>query len=633
MEIQQETYNKNSERNILFFSEMPLSTTEDDIRKLLGSYSIDLGNIAFKKPGTALLFFKDTRTAALVKAEFNLIPIGKKFLRIMWFQSDFKKVLSGHDSRNLFIKNIPLEVTPREFYQYFARFGEIASAKMKEGPNGQHYGYGYINYESSLAASTAINEAHGKAIFSKFPNVIIEVDTFKMFNQRENSNVYMNYLNTTSSKVYETKCSVFIKNISKVLKLEDLKSIFLKYGNIIYFKPILDDTQSFIKTTILSFDNEKSAIQCVADLNNMDFNGEKMIVEKLKADTLYESKILTQTPHSNCKLSVRNIPLNVKEDELVQIFSQFGKVISCKYLNQNVMTKDKSDGSFKEHTVFSGAAHLLFEKYDEAIEATKALNGKYLPKHETWKVPISVVEFKSKKEREEGSMSSIISSKLNSQPYIPQVQHPLSMTQPQHPMLQQPQIFNSNQPMHNYPNANMMMQQNQTPIVDYRQPPHNVNPSMYNQKNFTQPQPQPTITPENFYQTLYNVNPPQLGNNMIINSPYDIVAMTNQMNSITNNNNKNFIKKELESVSFKPIDIIYYNSINDESQRKDYLGESLFSNIMNHSLVEVQNIKLEEIGKMTGMILGMDDIKEILLTCSDYQELTSRIIEALKLLR
>ena len=79
-------------------------------------------------------------------------------------------------------------------------------------------------------------------------------------------------------------------------------------------------------------------------------------------------------------------------------------------------------------------------------------------------------------------------------------------------------------------------------------------------------------------------------------------------------------------------DIEYFNSIEDDSTKKEYLGEFIFKKISNHSLIQTKNLTIDNIGKITGMILGIDDLNEILDICRDDDNLTGRIVEALSLL-
>ena len=68
-------------------------------------------------------------------------------------------------------------------------------------------------------------------------------------------------------------------------------------------------------------------------------------------------------------------------------------------------------------------------------------------------------------------------------------------------------------------------------------------------------------------------------------------------------------------------------------KQRDYLGEFLFKKIEQHPLTQSRNLSMETISKITGMILGIDNIKEIYDITTNNDNIEARIIEALKLLK
>ena len=66
--------------------------------------------------------------------------------------------------------------------------------------------------------------------------------------------------------------------------------------------------------------------------------------------------------------------------------------------------------------------------------------------------------------------------------------------------------------------------------------------------------------------------------------------------------------------------------------KKDYIGEFLFKKIEQHPIAHEKNFTIDIIGRITGMILGIDDIKEIYEITTNYENLTARINEALSLI-
>ena len=76
----------------------------------------------------------------------------------------------------------------------------------------------------------------------------------------------------------------------------------------------------------------------------------------------------------------------------------------------------------------------------------------------------------------------------------------------------------------------------------------------------------------------------------------------------------------------------YLESLSTDEQKRDYLGEYLFKKIEQHPLAHSKNLTVEIISRITGMILGIGDIKEIYEITVNYDNITARINEALNLL-
>jgi len=76
----------------------------------------------------------------------------------------------------------------------------------------------------------------------------------------------------------------------------------------------------------------------------------------------------------------------------------------------------------------------------------------------------------------------------------------------------------------------------------------------------------------------------------------------------------------------------YLKSLPNIDTQKDYLGEYLFKKIERHPITQSKNLSLEMICKITGLILGIEDINEIYEITINKDSITARIDEALGLL-
>ena len=81
----------------------------------------------------------------------------------MWEERD--NSVRYNSTTNLFIKGISFNVQPREVYEYFIKFGDISSAKIKENQDWNHLGYGYVTYYRPESAESAIKNTNGKMIW------------------------------------------------------------------------------------------------------------------------------------------------------------------------------------------------------------------------------------------------------------------------------------------------------------------------------------------------------------------------------------------------------------------------------------------------------------------------------------
>ena len=238
-----------------------------------------------------------------------------------------------------------------------------------------------------------------------------------------------------------------------------------------------------------------------------------------------------------------------------------------------------------EHS--EGFGYICFFNPDSAKAAIEKMNGGLLKKHEYWKYPLIVDYFMPKKERvqflnrvKQAGQGGFTMNPIFNQPnpfYPNQFVNAQNTRFPQNMNFQTPQFYQ--------PNINPMT----TPMVMMRPNQMNYGP---NQRQFERP----------------NFNEQNKGKNI----------------------NKSKIAQSPKNDD-QP-DIKYLDSLEDESSKKDYLGEFIFKQIENHSISQKKNFTIDTIGKITGMILGIDEIKEITEIAKNPSLLNARLLEALELM-
>lgn len=535
-------------KNVLYLSDLPSNVTESDLRMFFDAYKekLVLINISNAKSNdfsqyrgaNAKVIFKDSQAADDARRGLNMKKIKGKTVRVMWDERD--NSVRYNNQTNIFVKNIPFEIKPRDFYEHFLQFGDIASAKVNEDEDGNHLGYGYICYYDADSATKAIQATDGKEVWGSK----LEVKNFQKKNERLTSLTYTNK-------------NIYLKNFPSNFTNEDLKTLCKKYGEVSSCKIYTDISGR--NYGIVSYVNEESVQTAKNGLNTMDIDGYELYVDTLqkKEDRkkvlsykINESNHRLNEQYKYCNLHVRNIPYDAKEEDLTDAFKKFGVIKSVKIEKYLLVTKQNNE--FIQIPTSKGFGYVCFETPEAAATAKEEMSYKFLSGFESWNRPLLVEFFISKSER------NLMNSKFN--------------------------------------------QMNQFGGGDFKFPfgfpPMNMHPAMM-QKNRS--------IPTNYQPVVPQTNP------QIYMQPMPVPQQ--------------IIKKEEE------IDMNYFNSLEDDTSRRDYLGEIIFKRIENHVFTLNQNFPIDLIGKITGMILGIDDFNEIIDICKNNDNLTQRIGEAYELLQ
>jgi len=559
-----------NERTVLWVSELPDNITEMELETFFQEYKESILMIQINRSNkiidpyaqrnlSATVIFKDHTRANEARQGLNLRKIRGKTVRIMWHEKDNKTRYNIQG--NLFVKNIPSSMKPREFYEKFSAFGDIISAKLCEDEEGNHLGYGYVNYYNKEDADKAIKhlneQDNGEG--GKF-----EVCHFQKKNERFQS--------------LSLNKNLYVKNIPEIFTDNNVKQLFSTYGHITWTKVYVDEQGR--KSAIVSFDNEDSANRA-KELNNSNIEGNELYVDtlqkksdrkKILTSRIYDNNFRLNNQFLNCNLHVRNLPLDMTEDELLKIFSKFGEIKSVKI--PKVLLVTKVNNEFKEIPMSKGFGYICFLDQEAARLAKEEMNEKLLPEYPNWKRPLLIDFFMPKYERTQ------VLNKLQQQYHNKQI-----------PIIT---------PFGNVPfNAPLGM------------------PSHFANQFKMQPP---------FMSGPFNKYAPHGGNRKY---PKKHVEPRVENKIVTPTVN---ITPQVPVSRVDDPDIKYLQSLEDESSKRDYIGEFLFKQVENHPLVVDNNFTIDVIGKVTGMILGIEDINEVIDITLNNENLTTRITEALNLL-
>lgn len=420
--------NSNTQMNILFLSDLIPTISEEDLQNFFKFYSEKIKHISVnhktKKSANATVIFEDQKIAEIAKKNLNMQKIKGKTVRIMWHMKE--KEIFENPNNNIYVKNISNFATPRQVYEYFSKFGEIISCKIPENDQGEHLGYGYINYTNTESAKNAIDSENGKLMW----NNLIEVMPFKNSKIRleENFTPYIpqnplnfqqgaqgqypntfpsgnfGYFNATNNPhassardPRDINCTIYIHNFPTNYVEENFFEIFaknnLEKNEVKTCKVIKNPNAPY---AILVFHDLTTTEKFKEVLSKIELDGNFLRVENYKKSGYNAQGDNTANPSNskgpsgNNNLIVKNIPYDAEESDLTNSFEKFGNIKSVKIERVNLITKVNEE--YVEKRTSQGFGYICFEKNEEALNAKENMDGKYLPKFEMWKRPL-VIDF------------------------------------------------------------------------------------------------------------------------------------------------------------------------------------------------------------------------------------------------
>lgn len=147
--------------------------------------------------------------------------------------------------------------------------------------------------------------------------------------------------------------SLYIGNLSKETYDLDLYKFFQTRGYRVQSAKVMfdKDTNKSLGFGYLNFIEEDESKRCMEEMNNQTINGKQIVLNKKKE----------QDFDSKANIIVRNLPKEMDQKTLMELFQKFGKIGSCKL---EVFGDGKS----------RGFGYVQFLEANSAEDAIKALN-------------------------------------------------------------------------------------------------------------------------------------------------------------------------------------------------------------------------------------------------------------------
>jgi polyadenylate-binding protein len=544
----------------------------------------------------------------------------------------------------LFISELPDKIIDSELQDFFADYKNDIHM-MQIDRNQKMYDLfntrkpkATIIFKTHEKAEEARNKLNMRRLKGKALNI--------MWHERDNSIRYNN------------KANIFVKGISPNASPRAIYELFAKYGEIISSKICENEDGDLLGYGYINYYNLDSAENAIANLNKTKFMDSELEVEHFQ-----KKNERLQIPQENSSIYIKNIPSKYsKIEDLKQIFSKYGKIIFGKVF------QDSNERPY---------AIIVFSDAESANKAKDEMNNKQLDEKDEVKLYVDLLQKKSERKRMLTTKIGDINNKLNQEfkncnLYIKNL--PYDLTEEKFKeifskcgevksvkidkFILQTKINNkfvekeeskgfgyvcytseegakkakeefNNKTLPGYENSKRpILISNFMPKNERKQLLNKIQTSQNQNYPYNMPSPAPGYPPY-IYPPMFPRPIPNRGHKGNYRKPVQPMQPQTQpiINQIPPNQNQNIPSNKEDEPSLE-----YLKSLDNIDAQKDYLGEYLFKKIEQHPIAQSKSLTVETISRITGMILGIGDIKEIYDITINNDSIAARINEAMALL-
>ncbi|KAG1142871.1 hypothetical protein G6F37_002278 [Rhizopus arrhizus] len=246
-------------------------------------------------------------------------------------------------SASLYVGELDPSVTEAMLFEMFNIIGPVSSIRVcRDAVTRRSLGYAYVNFHRMADAERALETLNYSMIKGRSCRI--------MWSQRDPSLRKGNNGN------------IFIKNLDPSIDHKALHDTFSAFGNILSCKIANDEQGNSKGYGFVHYETLEAAESAIKSVNGMLLNDRKVFVGHHISRKERESKLGgSRVQFTN--IYVKNIPFDVTDEELSQLFGKYGIITSC------VITRD-DDGTSK------GFGFVNFEKHQDAQNAVDDLHKK-----------------------------------------------------------------------------------------------------------------------------------------------------------------------------------------------------------------------------------------------------------------
>jgi len=203
-----------------------------------------------------------------------------------------KKERGGDDKTNytnLYVKNVPEDLTKEAFEDLFKKFGTVNSSMLAmEGDKNK--GFGFVNFETTEAAKAAVEGLNNLEISGKK----LYVGRAQKKDEREKElKERFEQLKAEKQKKH-AGVNLYVKNLADTITTERLLQEFAKYGEIKSATVMLDQNQKSRGFGFVCFSTPEEATKAVTETNGKMLEGKPLYVALAQRKDVRRSQLEAQ---------------------------------------------------------------------------------------------------------------------------------------------------------------------------------------------------------------------------------------------------------------------------------------------------------------------------------------------------
>ncbi|KAE8418209.1 hypothetical protein BDV36DRAFT_254808 [Aspergillus pseudocaelatus] len=263
-------------------------------------------------------------------------------------------------SASLYVGELDPSVTEAMLYELFSSIGQVASIRVcRDAVTRRSLGYAYVNYNNTADGERALEDLNYTLIKGKPCRI--------MWSQRDPA------LRKTGQG------NVFIKNLDSAIDNKALHDTFAAFGNILSCKVAQDEFGNSKGYGFVHYETAEAANNAIKHVNGMLLNDKKVFVGHHISKKDRQSKF-EEMKANFTNVYIKNIDLEVTEEEFRQLFEKFGEITSAT-LSRDQEGKSRGFG-FVNFSTHESAQAAVDEMNEKEIRTQKLYVGRAQKKHE-----------------------------------------------------------------------------------------------------------------------------------------------------------------------------------------------------------------------------------------------------------